>query len=84
MRQAESVLPRGRIAYNRRMKILLNGAEREVAASTSLAELLEQAGYGARRVAVEVNREIIPRSRHAAQRLDDGDRIEIVHAIGGG
>jgi sulfur carrier protein len=84
MHQAESVLPRARIAYNRRMKILLNGAEREVAASTSLAELLEQAGYGARRVAVEVNREIIPRSRHAAQRLDDGDRIEIVHAIGGG
>jgi sulfur carrier protein len=66
------------------MKIMLNGAEREVAAATSLAELLELAGYGARRVAVEVNREIVPRSRRAGHRLDDGDRIEIVHAIGGG
>ena len=72
------------IAYNPRMKIVLNGAERDVAATTSLAGLLEQAGYGGRRVAVEVNREIVPRSRHPEHRLAEGDRVEIVHAIGGG
>ncbi|HEY0180930.1 MAG TPA: sulfur carrier protein ThiS [Dokdonella sp.] len=66
------------------MKIALNGEEREVAPSTSLAALLEAAGYASRRVAVEVNREIVPRSRYAEHRLGDGDRVEIVHAIGGG
>jgi sulfur carrier protein len=66
------------------MKIELNGESREVAATTSLAQLLEQSGYGARRVAVEVNREIIPRSLHAQHALAEGDRIEIVQAIGGG
>jgi len=70
--------------YNPRMKIVLNGESREVAATTSLAQLLEQSGYGARRIAVEVNREIVPRSRHAGRGLVEGDRIEIVHAIGGG
>ena len=72
------------LAYNPRMKIVLNGESREVTATTSLAQLLEQSGYGTRRVAVEVNREIVPRSRHAERRLAEGDRIEIVHAIGGG
>lgn len=72
------------MAYNPRMKILLNGEAREIRASASLTELLEQAGYGARRVAVEVNREIVPRSRHPEHRLAEGDRVEIVHAIGGG
>ena len=66
------------------MKILLNGEAREIPSSASLAELLEQTGYGARRVAVEVNREIVPRSRHPGHRLAEGDHIEIVHAIGGG
>jgi len=66
------------------MKIVLNGESREVTATTSLAQLLEQSGYGTRRVAVEVNREIVPRSRHAERGLVEGDRVEIVHAIGGG
>ena len=72
------------LAYNPRMKIVLNGESREVTATTSLAQLLEQSGYGTRRVAVEVNREIVPRSRHAERGLVEGDRVEIVHAIGGG
>ena len=70
--------------YNARMKILLNGTEREVEAPLSLAQLLEAADYGGRRVAVEVNREIVPRSRHPLHELAAGDRVEIVHAIGGG
>lgn len=70
--------------YNPPMQLILNGESRDVAAGLSLAGLLELAGYAQRRVAVEVNREIVPRSRHAAHMLQDGDRIEIVHAIGGG
>lgn len=66
------------------MKIVLNGQEREVAPTTSVQALLEAAGYAQRRVAVEINREIVPRSAHADRLLDAGDRIEIVHAIGGG
>jgi sulfur carrier protein len=66
------------------MKIVLNGHEREVDAQTTLARLLELAGYADRRVAVEVNREIVPRSRYDARGLVAGDHVEIVHAIGGG
>ena len=66
------------------MKIALNGEEREIAPATSITQLLHEAGYADRRVAVEINREIVPRSRHAEQLLHAGDRVEIVHAIGGG
>ncbi|WP_395680709.1 sulfur carrier protein ThiS [Dokdonella sp.] len=66
------------------MRIVLNGESREVSATTSLAQLLEQSGFGARRVAVEINRDIVPRSRHAEHLLAEGDRVEIVQAIGGG
>jgi sulfur carrier protein len=45
---------------------------------------VDPAGSAGRRVAVELNQEIVPRSRHASQSLADGDRLEIVHAIGGG
>ena len=67
-----------------RMKILLNGTEHDIEAPASLAQLLEITGYAARRIAVEVNREIVPRSRYPLHALAAGDRIEIVHAIGGG
>ena len=70
--------------YNARMHITLNGQPRDCAASITVARLLDEAGYAGRRVAVEVNREIVPRSRHAEHRLADGDQVEIVHAIGGG
>lgn len=66
------------------MEIQLNGKRIEVADHISLARLLADCGYAERRVAVEVNREIVPRSRHAEWRLASGDRVEIVHAIGGG
>lgn len=66
------------------MRILLNGEARELGAPPTIAELLGAAGFANRRVAVEVNHEIVPRSRHDAHRLADGDRVEIVHAIGGG
>jgi sulfur carrier protein len=66
------------------MRIHLNGEARELTEPLTISELLETAGYSQRRVAVEVNRDIVPRSRHATHRLCDGDRVEIVQAIGGG
>lgn len=66
------------------MEIILNGERREVAAEASVFDLLEATGYAERRVAVEVNREIVPRSGHRSRALREGDRVEIVHAIGGG
>ena len=66
------------------VSILLNGAPRELPAGCSVAGLLAAAGYGARRVAVEVNGAIVPRSAHASHALAAGDRVEIVQALGGG
>jgi sulfur carrier protein len=66
------------------MQIHLNGEPREVAEGLLLLALLDEAGLTGRRVAIEVNGEIVPRSLHAAHALIDGDRIEIVHALGGG
>ena len=66
------------------MQIHLNGEPREIDAALTLAALLDAAGLGGRRVAIEVNGAIVPRSRHAEHALNDGDRIEIVHALGGG
>jgi len=66
------------------MAITLNGSPLDCDPHTTIAQLLDQAGYTGRRVAVEVNREIVPRSQHATHILADGDQIEIVHAIGGG
>ncbi|MBS0382603.1 MAG: sulfur carrier protein ThiS [Proteobacteria bacterium] len=66
------------------MRIYLNGQSRQCAAETSVAVLLAETGYAGRRVAVEVNREIVPRSRHAQHTLHEDDHVEIVHAIGGG
>jgi sulfur carrier protein len=66
------------------MDIQLNGDALPIANQTSVLTLLEQQGLGGRRVAVEVNGAIVPRSRHADHILRDGDRVEIVHALGGG
>ncbi|WHZ19318.1 MAG: Sulfur carrier protein ThiS [Rhodanobacteraceae bacterium] len=66
------------------MRIFLNGQPHECAAESTIAGLLAEAGYAGRRVAVEVNREIVPRSRHGQHMLREDDRVEIVQAIGGG
>ncbi|MGY0620355.1 sulfur carrier protein ThiS [Lysobacter sp. A378] len=66
------------------MDIILNGEPRELAAPTTLARLLQDEGLAERRVAVEINGQIVPRSQHDERALADGDRIEIVHALGGG
>ena len=64
--------------------IELNGAPHVLAQTTSVAALLQSNGYADRPVAVEINREIVPRSQHAHRLLQDGDRVEIVRAMGGG
>ena len=64
--------------------IVLNGHTRTCAPGRTLSDLLAEAGYAQRRVAVEVNREIVPKSEHARREIRAGDRIEIVHALGGG
>ncbi|MBP6798459.1 MAG: sulfur carrier protein ThiS [Luteimonas sp.] len=66
------------------MDIQLNGEPLSLAEASTVQALLEAQGLAERRVAVEVNGEIVPRSRHAARALRAGDRVEIVHALGGG
>jgi len=66
------------------LHIILNGEPRALAAPSTVLALLQAEGLRERRVAVEVNGEIIPRSRHGEHALQAGDRIEIVHALGGG
>jgi sulfur carrier protein len=66
------------------MAIEVNGERRALAAGTTVAALLTQLGHAGRRVAVERNGEIVPRSRHDSTELAAGDRIEIVVAVGGG
>ncbi|WP_372177113.1 sulfur carrier protein ThiS [Xanthomonas axonopodis pv. phyllanthi] len=66
------------------MNIQLNGTPHTLPDNLPLATLLEQEGIAQRRVAVEVNGEIVPRGRHADHALREGDVVEIVHALGGG
>ena len=66
------------------MKTLLNGEARDLEAGTSIAALLAKEGLAEHRVAVEVNGEIVPRGQHQDRALREGDRVEIVHALGGG
>ena len=66
------------------IRLHLNGEPHQLAPGTTIAALLEAEGLAQRRVAVEVNGEIIPRGRHPDHALADGDKVEIVHALGGG
>ena len=66
------------------MKIQLNGKEKQIKPETSLKQLIENEAMAGKRLAAEVNQEIITKSEHATFILNDGDIVEIVHAIGGG
>jgi len=66
------------------MNILLNGEARNIGNDIRLSQLIEQLELSGKRLAVEVNREIVPRSQHSDYVIKAGDNIEIVHAIGGG
>ena len=66
------------------MQITLNGEPREFDSQPSLAKLVEQLDLAGKRFAIELNAEVVPRSSFAEVTLNDGDRVEIVQAIGGG
>jgi sulfur carrier protein len=66
------------------MRLTVNGVSHSVDSGTTIAKLIDQLGLQERRVAVELNRQIVPRSQHVSHTLQDGDAIELVQAIGGG
>jgi thiamine biosynthesis protein ThiS len=72
------------MGYIAPMELLVNGEPKSCAESTSLSQLIEQLGMQGDRVAVELNREIVPRTKWDEVQLHDGDRLEIVHFVGGG
>jgi thiamine biosynthesis protein ThiS len=66
------------------MQVTLNGEPRHVRDGISIAELIAELSLGARRLAVELNEEVLPRESYGERTLAPGDVIEIVHFIGGG
>jgi len=66
------------------MQVVINGENRELAGEPTVRELLEQLDLSGRRVAVEINRELVTRSRHETRQICPGDVIEIVSLVGGG
>lgn len=66
------------------MKVTVNGKEIPMRADQTVQELLIDLGMGGRAVAVELNREVVPRQQHFETSLQDGDMIEIVTLVGGG
>jgi len=66
------------------MQLIINGEPREFSDSLTLSGLMDQLGMRGDRLAVELNRDIVPRQRWAETLLRDRDRLEIVHFVGGG
>ena len=66
------------------MNIQLNGESHQLTTALSLQQLIAEVDLADKRLAIELNREIVPRSRFSDTVLKEGDIIEIVHAIGGG
>ncbi|MBT8767867.1 sulfur carrier protein ThiS [Pseudomonas boanensis] len=66
------------------MRIQLNGESFELPDGQTVAELIARLDLTGRRIAVEVNEDIVPRSQHDTLALREGDHVEVVHAIGGG
>jgi len=66
------------------IRVTLNGQTEELGEAITIAALIEDRSLTGKRLAVERNGEIVPRSRHDETRIEDGDRLEIVVAVGGG
>jgi thiamine biosynthesis protein ThiS len=66
------------------MRLKINGDEKEFPQLATLADLVDHLSMKADRVAVELNRDIVPRASWSATTLKDGDELEIVHFVGGG
>jgi len=66
------------------MKLIINGEEKIFESAANVAELIAQLALKGDRIAVELNRDIVPRVNWSTAELHDGDRLEIVHFVGGG
>ena len=66
------------------MRLVVNGEEKQVGQSTTVKQLLTSLGLADGLVAVERNEEVVPRAQHDSTALSDGDRVEVVHFVGGG
>lgn len=66
------------------MNIYLNGQPHQLSDKSTVTQLIEQLTLTGKRIAVELNQEIVPRSQHDTTFINEGDYLEIVHAIGGG
>ena len=66
------------------MHITINGSQENYPTDTAISQLLDTLNLRDKRIALEINREIIPRSEYDTHILSDGDIVEIIHAIGGG
>ena len=79
-----TVKSHGFMRYIAGMELFVNGEPKSCAEPASLAQFIEQLGMKGDRVAVELNRDIVPRAQWNDTQLRDGDRLEIVHFVGGG
>jgi sulfur carrier protein len=68
----------------RLVRVEINGERREVAAGVTVADVIRMLELNRRRVAIEINREIVARDSYAERALQEGDVLEIVHLVGGG
>jgi len=66
------------------LRVFINGESKEISGTPSLAELIDQLDLPATRIAIELNRAVVRRSEWSSTMLQDDDRIEIVHFVGGG
>jgi len=66
------------------IEIQLNGEAQQIKQGSTVSDMLETMGFSGKRVAIEYNQEILPKSQHGQTVLLSNDRVEIVHAIGGG
>lgn len=66
------------------VRITVNDEPRELPADATVADLVAGLSLGPRRIAVEVNRAVVPHAEYAAHRLTEGDSVEIIHFVGGG
>jgi thiamine biosynthesis protein ThiS len=72
------------VARTRAMQVIVNDETRRMPDGATVADLVTALGLGPRRIAVEVNREIVPRAAYGETALAEGDTIEIIHFVGGG
>jgi thiamine biosynthesis protein ThiS len=66
------------------MNLIINGEDRQFDSALTISDLLARLGMKPDRIAIELNRELVPRERWTATQLDDDDKLEIVHFVGGG